>query len=162
VIKIIYIEAIEEYENVGKNRDFSIFLAGGITNCPNWQKDLVKSLENTDLVIYNPRRKNFPINDPDASFEQIKWEHKYFRKADMISFWFSRGSLNPIVLFELGRWSHFILQKVIFVGVDPEYKRKQDVEIQLSLEKPEIEIVYSLSGLSKQIKEFESFITKKR
>ncbi|MFW9971077.1 MAG: nucleoside 2-deoxyribosyltransferase domain-containing protein [Candidatus Odinarchaeota archaeon] len=146
-----YIEAINEYENIGKNSTISIFIAGGITNCPDWQKDLVKLLKKTNLVIYNPRRKNFPIHNPNASFEQIKWEHKYLRKSDIISFWLSKGSLNPIVLFELGRWSHFILQKTIFVGIDPEYIRKKDVEIQLELEKPEIKIVYSLEALANQI-----------
>jgi len=146
-----YIEAINEYDNNGKSRKESIFLAGGITNCPNWQKELIKLLEDTELVIYNPRRENFPIHDSNASFEQIKWEHKYFRKVDMISFWFSRGSLNPIVLFELGRWSHFLLDKVIFVGVDLEYERRRDVEIQLELEKPEIKVVYSIKELSNQI-----------
>ena len=143
-----YIEAIREYKT---NKEQSIFLAGGITNCPDWQKKLVKLLEKTSLVVYNPRRKDFPIDDPNASFEQIKWEHKYLREADFISFWFSRGSLNPIVLFELGRWSHFLLGKVIFVGVDPEYIRRQDVEIQLKLEKPDIKLVYSLKDLSDEI-----------
>ena len=131
----------------------SVFLAGGITNCPNWQKSMVKLLENTDLVIFNPRRKNFPINDPNASEEQIKWEHKYLRIAGIISFWFCKETLCPIVLFELGRWSHYLLQKVIFVGVHPYYKRIKDVEIQMKLEKPEIEIVYSLEDLANQIKE---------
>ncbi len=44
------------------------------------------------------------------------------------------------------------LIKQIFIGVDPEYSRKRDVEIQTSIIRPEIKIVYSLTDLAKQIK----------
>lgn len=147
-----YVEAIQEREI--KPHEISLFLAGGITNCPDWQEVLVQLLRKAPLVIFNPRRKDFPIHDPNASLAQIKWEHEHMRKVSLISFWFSRGSLNPIVLFELGRWSHQTLKKKIFVGVDPEYKRRLDVEIQLKLEKPEVEIVYSLTDLTTQILNF--------
>lgn len=57
--------------------DIWCFLAGGITGCKDWQKQVIDYLENqpdTDnLVIFNPRRENFPINDPSAAEEQIKW-----------------------------------------------------------------------------------------
>ena len=43
--------------------------------------------------------------------------------------------------------------KPIFVGMHPEYQRRQDVEIQTKLAKPEIEIVYSLQELANQVKE---------
>ena len=142
-----YIESPEEYI---KGKSKSIFLAGGITNCPNWQQDLVKLLENSDLVILNPRRENFPIHDPKAAQEQITWEYEHFKKVDMISFWFSRGSLNPIVLFELGKWL-VQKEKKIFIGIDPEYKRRQDVEIQTWLERGDFVFAYSLGGLAIQI-----------
>ena len=41
--------------------------------------------------------------------------------------------------------------KPIFIGVDPKYQRRQDVEIQTKLARPEIEIVYSLEDLANQI-----------
>ena len=41
-----YIECPEVYE--GNER--SLFLAGGISNCPNWQPDLVKLLEDTNYL----------------------------------------------------------------------------------------------------------------
>lgn len=146
-----YIEALNNYTR--RKNEKVIFLAGGITNCPDWQQELVKLLGDVDnLVILNPRRKNFPIHDPNASVKQITWEFNKFQLADMISFWFSRGSLNPIVLFELGKWL-VQKEKIIFIGIDPEYQRKQDVEIQTFLERKDIPNVYSLEELAIQIKD---------
>ena len=140
-----YIEAISNE----KPKFTSVFLAGGITNCPDWQSEVVDSLKNTDITIFNPRRKNFPIHDPNASFEQIKWEFQKLREADILSFWFSRWSLNPIVLFEYG--SALEREKSIIVGVDPDYERKRDVEIQTSLIRPRLEIVTSIQDLTDEI-----------
>ncbi|MBD3197498.1 MAG: hypothetical protein GF317_20765 [Candidatus Lokiarchaeota archaeon] len=156
---IQYIEAPAIYE-VEVN-DIPLFLAGGITNCPNWQKEfkslLEKYVDDSNLVILNPRRENFPIGDPNEAFKQIKWEWEMFQKAKIISFWFSRGSLNPIVLFEYGKWL-VQKEKPLFVGIDPQYSRKQDVEIQTRLERKDISLVYSLEALANEIK---NYITKK-
>ena len=55
-----------------KENEMSLFLGGGITNCPDWQKELIELLKDTpDLVMFNPRRANFPIHDPNAAEEQI-------------------------------------------------------------------------------------------
>ena len=82
------ITAIEEYKR--KNNDIFVFLAGGITNCQEWQNKIINILKNEDdnLIIFNPRRKNFPINDPTASFEQIKWEFNYLEQCDIFSMYF--------------------------------------------------------------------------
>lgn len=132
--------------------DKSLFLAGGITNCPDWQKELVGMLENTHLAVFNPRRKNFPIEDPSAAREQIEWEHRYLQQVSAISFWFCNETVQPIVLLEFGRYS--VGTKPIFVGVDPLYKRKQDIEIQLELVRPKAKIVSSLTKLGGQIREW--------
>ena len=148
-MKTIVIEAPKLYF---KNTLTSLFLAGGITNCPDWQQDLIELLKDQDdLVIYNPRRKNFPIHDPNAAKKQITWEYDYLKKCDMISFWFSKGSLNPIVLYELGMHGNSG-DRLIFIGMDKEYERKQDVIIQTKLARPEIKIVYNLKELAEKIK----------
>lgn len=145
-----YIESPEILEShIGGK---SIFLAGGITSCPNWQKDIVKLLNDANLVLLNPRREDFPINDPNAALEQITWEFKHLRMADTILFYFPKETLCPIVLFELGAWS--ITDKPIFVGVHPEYKRRQDVEIQIALARPDVEVVYSLQNLAQQVRDW--------
>ena len=126
------------------------FLAGGITDCPNWQAEAAHLLADFNLVLLNPRRENFPIHDPNAAEEQIKCEHDHLRLVDMILFWFPCETLCPIVLYELGAWS--MTNKRILVGVHPDYKRRQDVEIQTRLVRPSLRIVYSLAELCDQVK----------
>lgn len=146
---MIYAEALDIIKSGLPNR--SVFLAGGITGCPNWQQEMVKLLSDTDLIIFNPRRANFPIDDPSAALGQITWEHNYLRAADTISFWFAKETIQPITLYELGSWSTR-LDKDILIGVHPEYPRRQDVEIQTRLVRPNVRIEYSLEDLAKQIR----------
>ena len=149
----LIIEAPLEVYSLENHKNTKLFLAGGITDCPDWQSTIINNLIDVpNLTIYNPRRKNFPINDPKASEEQITWEYNHLKDADIILYWFSRGSINPIVLYELGRWGTSS-DKPIFIGIDEEYIRKNDVEIQTKLSKPHITIVYSLDELSNMIKE---------
>jgi len=145
---MFYIESPDIYDEK-QHPGNVIFLAGGITGCPDWQQEIVKRLEDTDLVLLNPRRTNFPIHDPDAALGQINWEYNHLHMSNAISFWFSPETLNPIVLYELGAWS--MSTKPIFVGVHPEYARRQDVEIQTGLKRPEVEIVYSLQNLADKL-----------
>ena len=148
-----YIEAPEIYERGECDGKKALFLAGGITNCPDWQAKMVNFLSNTYFIILNPRRRNFPINDPGAAHEQIRWEFIYLRKADFLCFWFPKQSICPIALYELGAWS--MTQKPVFVGCHPQYPRRLDIEEQTSLIRPEINIVYSLKNLSNQILEYQ-------
>jgi len=119
----------------------TVFLAGGITNCPNWQQEIIKLLEGNDIAVLNPRRENFPIHDPKASEEQITWEFHALNNSDIFSMWFTSGvSDQPICMYELGR--HLALKKPekIVIGVEEGYKRKQDVYIQTKLVHPQLEI----------------------
>jgi hypothetical protein len=131
---------------------FKVFLAGGITSCPNWQKSIIDKLKGQEknikenIILFNPRRENFPIHDPNAANEQIKWEYDKLKESDMIIFWFSRGSLNPIVLYELGMWGNS-RDIPIIIGIDEGYERKQDVEIQTKLAKPDVLTVYNLDDM---------------
>ena len=137
------ITAVEKYKP--ENNDIIVFLAGGITNCRNWQQDVINELkqynDTENLVIFNPRRENFPIHDPNASLEQITWEYKMLEQMDILSMYFANGdSDQPICMYELGRnilrmqmrfpvdW-----EKRIIISCESEYKRKQDVIIQTAL-----------------------------
>lgn len=42
-------------------------------------------------------------------------------------------------------------EKPLYVGVHPQYARRTDVEIQTSLVRPEVKIVYSLEALAEQV-----------
>ena len=125
---------IEAPEHIQTGEEAVLFLAGGITDCPDWQKEAREffdsELAGRNIGILNPRRKNFPIDDPNAAYEQIAWEHRALMRATHILFWFPKETLCPIVLFELGRHS-FRLHVPIFVGCEPEYARQQDVDIQM-------------------------------
>jgi len=142
-VDMIYIEAPEKLDKAGKK---TVFLAGGITGCPDWQQEMRALLETTDLTLLNPRRAHFPIGDPSAATGQITWEHDGLRMADAILFWFPRETLCPIVLYELGAWT--MMGKPIFVGVHPDYSRRQDVEIQTRLARPGVRVCYSLEDLA--------------
>ena len=115
----------------------TVFLAGGITNCPEWQDELILQLKDVEsAVLLNPRRKNFPIDDPNAAQEQIAWEFQALEQANIFSMWFSDSdSDQPICMYELGR--NVALRKnninSIVIGVEEGYSRSQDVEIQMSL-----------------------------
>jgi hypothetical protein len=138
---------IQPYANyIGQPSEDRVFLAGGITGAPLWQNEIAKELEDTDLVLFNPRQEKWP-DDPR---DQIEWEFRHLAMSDAVSFWFPYPAKCMITLYELGRWA--ASHKPIFVGVDPQYERKMDVEIQMSLARPGLQIAYSLSDLSKQIK----------
>ena len=128
----------------------SVFLAGGITGCVDWQAELRQRLDDTQLVLINPRRAAYDFADPAMAEAQIEWEFRHLRRATAISFWFAAEKLQPISLYELGSWS--MTAKQIFVGVDPAYPRRHDVLIQTRLARPEIEIASSLAELAQQVR----------
>lgn len=139
----------------------SLFLAGGITGCPEWQREVVERLDTIDkLTIYNPRREDFDVTDPKASEAQIAWEFRHLEKCGLISFWFPKETLCPITLYELGAVSEKIkilrehspyLAPRVFVGVEPGYKRDFDVREQTRLRLPDVVVVRSIGELVLQI-----------
>jgi hypothetical protein len=134
-----YVEAPDNYD-LNTVRETSVFLGGGITNCKDWQKELIsKHLSHLvcPFTVFNPRRKTFDINNPKESQIQIVWEHKYLRLSDVLVFYFSEETVCPITLFELGaaleRNLHTESPQQIIVYCEPNYIRKSDVDIQTQL-----------------------------
>ena len=130
--------------------DVKCFLAGGITDCPDWQSEVIADFKRYDmkfpgeldnLVLFNPRRENFPIYDSNTAQEQIEWEFKWLQQIDLFSMLFTAGeSDQPICMYELGRNICRIMQRFqndfqerIVVSCDPDYRRAQDVKIQVGL-----------------------------
>lgn len=143
----------EKYEK--NDYDICVFLAGGITNCPDWQKEVITELSSypdTDkLVVFNPRRDNFPINDPSATETQIMWEFNWLEQADIFSMLFCDGpSDQPICMYEYGRnivrmqnrfpsdWEDRIVTTVA-----QNYKRLADVTMQSTLASKNMLSVYT-------------------
>lgn len=141
---------MEVYEAINEPIDLpangvKVFLAGGITNCPDWQAEVIKELEKYEgtenLVVFNPRRANFDITDPSATPKQIQWEFNHLETMDIFSMYFTNSqSPQPICFYELGRHlarmrSRFLetFKKRIVIGVEDGFSRKADVLIQTLL-----------------------------
>ncbi|HYE17931.1 MAG TPA: nucleoside 2-deoxyribosyltransferase domain-containing protein [Tepidisphaeraceae bacterium] len=142
-----YIEAPNEVSELGGR---SVFLAGGISGCDDWQTRLVALLADTDLTLLNPRRRDFPMDDPTAAEGQIAWEFRHLRAAWGRVFWFPPQTLCPITLFELGGACQS--DRPLLVGTHPDYQRRQDVIIQLRLARPGVTVVHTLEALAEQVR----------
>lgn len=130
-----------------------VFLAGGITDCWDWQTAIIGELADLpdDVLLMNPRRANFPIGDPDAAPAQIAWEFAHLMAADLIAFYFTAGpSPQPIVMYEFGRY--MALGKPLAVAVEDGYLRAQDVQVQAGLARPDMPIGASLDDLAAAIR----------
>lgn len=150
------IEAPEVWE-LDLQEGLSLFLGGGITGCTPWRAEIIASLEDTDLILLNPERKDFDVEDKSMSYEQIEWEFEHMRKSSGIMFWFCEETLCPITLYELGAWA--MTNVPLFVGCHPEYKRAFDVNVQVGLVRKDVPIVYSLPMLVHQIYYWSEFET---
>lgn len=129
-----------------KENEILCFLAGGISGCENWQDKVISILnsytDTDNLVLANPRRKEFDITDPTASEKQIQWEFYMLEKADIFSMYFDNSnSVQPICFYELGRNLCKIKNNAIFpsyenrivVSVREGFSRTNDVVIQTKL-----------------------------
>lgn len=124
----------------------SVFLAGGISNCPDWQSDLISHVkfgfsDKEHLFLFNPRRPEFDLSKRGEAARQMTWEHEHLEHAGTILFWFPKETLCPITLFELGNYLE--KNKHIIIGCDPHYKRKEDVAYQTYLRNPKIAVYQS-------------------
>jgi hypothetical protein len=143
-----------------------VFLAGGITGCPDWQSELVAMLTYSEfnpfvirdaslkaanparferLITVNPRRLDFDYNDPKRGDAQVEWEFQQLRQSDAIAFWFPCETLCPISLYELGCAA--ASQRTMFVACHPDYERDFDVRKQLSLLRRDVLVGDSLNDL---------------
>lgn len=185
----------------------SIFLAGGISGCSNWQAVVALSLGcspypanrgcqyvqyepgdnkllnehwrfllsaydyaldmadnnrtvkpelNPHLIVYNPRRAAFDIENDKMSEEQIAWEFRQIAAASAVSFWFTNETLQPITLFELGKCLEK-KDKTLFIGYDPGYARAKDLEIQIGLANPTLPLYNSLLDLTSAINRWAKY-----
>lgn len=123
-----------------------LFLAGGISGCPDWQAEIIPLLDDVPAPLYNPRRSDY-VEGPEVGLEQIEWEFNALNQAGAVLFWFPSETLCPITLFELGRFSH---QKdmLLFVGTHPDYQRRFDVVTQLKLARPDVVVYDAVESLA--------------
>jgi len=140
----------------------SLFIGGGISGVANWQDDFclriaeaVKQIQSDScLLLCNPRRSGDFAKTGSEAVKQIEWEFERLKFCCGHFYWFTSGSLCPITLYELGR--SVDKDVTLFVGCDPEYGRKFDVETQVGLARPGFHVADSLDALVPAIVEWAS------
>ncbi len=127
--KLTIITAPNNFNIKGKK----LFLAGSIEQgkAINWQKAVIKKLENTKWIILNPRRdhwnKLWASSIKNKKFEQqVKWELNAQEKADKILMVFDPKTLSPISLLELGL---FAKSGKMIVVCPKHFWRKSNIDI---------------------------------
>ena len=112
-----------------------IFLAGSIEmgRAVEWQKRVVEDLEDVDVVLLNPRRRDW-----DSSWEhsinhlqfrqQVEWELQALDDSDIIVMYFDPETKSPITLMELGIHAATNPSKVIVCCPDG-FWRKGNIDI---------------------------------
>jgi hypothetical protein len=127
-----------------------VFLAGGISGCPDWQMDATEILSKHEgMVLMNPRRDSIDMDNPEESREQIRWEFRHLKIAEIVLFWFPKETVCPITLFELGKMIN--TNKVLAIGTHPEYSRRFDVVEQLHLVRPGVKVYDNLNDTCGQV-----------
>jgi len=142
---MIYIEAPHPYRPAHSDEP-SIFLAGGITACPDWQRDARMLLTGKPVVVLNPRRASYDPDREDTLAQQVAWEHHHhhLHLADLTLFWFPHRdpqvTVQAITLLELGTAiaEAQLRGRRITVGADAHYPRRADLELQLHHALPEL------------------------
>jgi hypothetical protein len=135
-----------------------VFMAGGITDCPNWQDTIIAKTGTVKKgVLFNPRHDTFPIKDPTAAKEQITWEFNALMSCHIFTMWFCSGkSEQPICMYELGRYlARFQLGRVprIVIGCAEGYKHQLDVLMQVKLVDSNLHVYRSFEGFTSAVKE---------
>ena len=125
--------------------EVDLFLAGGISGCWDWQKPTAALIshfleratpatwliDNPPFVIASPRREAGFSMEGDAAVAQIAWEHKALAQSITKSYYFTRDTVQPIVLLELGK--HLANPVNLFIAIENGYQRKFDVLVQSDL-----------------------------
>jgi len=121
--------------NIAK-RDFSkkyVFLAGTIEmgKSEDWQSDITSFFTDRGWGVFNPRRDDWDSNwsqdfeSPEFQ-QQVNWELNALDKSDYILIYFAPGTVSPISLYELGKYS---LSNKISVVCPDGFFRKGNIEI---------------------------------
>lgn len=64
-----YVEAPAEYDG----DELTVFLAGGITGTADWQETVAQALAGEPVVVLNPRRRHFGVDDDQKHAGQVRW-----------------------------------------------------------------------------------------
>jgi hypothetical protein len=112
-----------------------VFLAGGISNCPDWQQAVLRYINTDAFDVINPRREGDLAREGSDARHQIAWEFAALEQAQIVLFWFPKDSICPIALLEYGKFLERSTKEGIRViaGYEPGYSRAFDLEEQTQL-----------------------------
>jgi len=138
------------------NHGKAIFLAGSIEmgKANNWQDYLVQNIDHSNLVILNPRRKDWDnswkeeIENPQF-YEQVNWELLALERADLIVMYFDPNTKSPISLLEFGL---FAKSKKMIVSCPRGFWKKGNIDVVC--ERFGVKQFANLDGIITEIKAF--------
>ena len=135
----------------------SVYLSGGINNCPDWQAEISSSLSRSSIVVVNPRAGSLDAAKITSAKlrELAAANHRKLLNCESFCVWVHEESSSPASLFELGAIAS-MLERPLFVGAHPNYFRAKDVVLQTGLVRPEVKVVDSLQDLAGQVNEYYS------
>jgi Nucleoside 2-deoxyribosyltransferase like len=126
----------------------AVFLAGIIPGFKNWRAYAIEKLraDGPPMLIFNPRREDFPAGDPLAGDQQLDWEQRHLAMAAVTLFWIPDSApmvnFQPTTLMELGQ--ALALNRPVVVGVDPAYKAAASVRAFTRYHRPDDPVYASL------------------
>lgn len=130
---MIEVQAPHDYQqHAAKTK---VFLAGSIEmgRAMEWQKKVVEELGDVDVVLLNPRRRDWDssweqtIHHPQFR-EQVEWELQGLDDSDIVVMYFDPETKSPITMLELGVHAATTPEKVIVCCPDG-FWRKGNIDI---------------------------------
>lgn len=133
-----------------------VFLSGSIEmgKAVDWQREVINALKDEDVIIFNPRRKDWDnswkqtLQDP-RFVEQVNWELQGLEMANLIAVHLEPNTMAPITLMEIGLYAKSYPDKLI-IHCPEGYWRKGNIDVLC--QKYQIDQVESLEEMVNEIK----------
>lgn len=121
-----YLKYLHEYDRI-------VFLAGSIEmgQAENWQDKAARLLEDTPVVVLNPRRDDWDSSwkqtiDAPQFKQQVIWELEAMIRSDYIIMYFDPDTKSPVTMAEFGLY----VKNPKLIVVCPEgFWRKGNIDI---------------------------------
>ena len=123
----------------------TVFLAGGMSWCEDWQAQMARDLRAEAGVLLSPRINKPPYPDREM---QAWWEIRGRRQCGATVFYFpdTPKSVQPVTWYEMG--ANCQSGKPTAVYVDAGHRRRLDIEERIAVNQPAAYIANSLAELT--------------
>lgn len=136
-----------------RSEEKTVFLAGSIENgvAEDWQAMLAERLDVPNLVLLNPRRKEWNATweqsvENQMFAEQVNWELAGLEMANLVVMNFSPATLSPISLLEFGLYAR---SGKMVVCCPNGFWRKGNIDV--TCQRYEVRQVANLADLANEI-----------